>query len=239
MVEVLEKIKLVIEEDRFIEINNPFGEISRDYICENIFLFEKGRMYGIVCEHGAGGEAISLMLSNMTLLKKEKVYIDDVEARVSEIERLGWYVGKALYSRKPLKKEQSCRQALEYAIKTYHRYKEIDDIIEEFHLTPSRLDYGLSKNCEWEKWRMSLAIGYASNKKIYCFPWMDTLQFYDCMYNSSVFRFFKKLIGEGAIIILPTSRRENVSGFVDNVIQIRNPRFEHSISESTYFKEYF
>ena len=56
MVAVLEKIKLVIEEDRFININNPFGERSQDYVCENTFIFEKGKIYGIVCEHGGGGE---------------------------------------------------------------------------------------------------------------------------------------------------------------------------------------
>lgn len=133
----------------------------------------------------------------------------------------------------------SSRKALEYAIKKYHRYERIDDIVAEFHLTPEKLDYGLSRNCEWEMWRTSMAIGYASGKKIYCFPWMDTLQFYDCMYNSSVFRFFKKISREGGIIILPTSRRKNVSGFVDSVIQIHSPRFEHSISESSYFKENF
>lgn len=37
MVAVLEKIKLIIQGDRFIDINNPFGEKSLDYICENTF----------------------------------------------------------------------------------------------------------------------------------------------------------------------------------------------------------
>lgn len=225
--------------DRFVDINNPFGEKSRDYICTNTFTFKRGMIYGIVCEHGSGGEAISLILSNETLLKQEKIYIDDVEVGESDIENLGWYVGKTLYSRRLIKRELSFRQALEYAVKKYHRYENLDDIIEEFHLTSDRLDYGTSKNCEWERWRASLAIGYASNRKIYCFPWMDTMHFYECMYNSSVFCLFKKLTKEGAIIILPTSRKENVSGLADEVIQIHSPRFEHIISESSHFKEYF
>lgn len=239
MVAVLEKIKLIIQGDRFIDINNPFGEKSLDYICENTFIFEKGKIYGIVCEHGGGGEAISLLLSNEVSLKREKIYIDDIEIQGSDIKKIGWYVGKKLYSRGIIKREMSIRKSLKYAIKKSGRYKNIEDVIEEFHLTPNRLDYGLSKNCEWEKWRASMAIGYASNKIVYCFPWMDTLCFYDCMYNSSVFRFFKKLKKEGAIIILPTSREENVKGFVDDIIQIRSPRFEHVISDSLYFKEYF
>lgn len=236
---ILEKVKLIIENDRFISVNNPFEEKSQDYVCANTFIFETGKIYGIVCEHGGGGESISLFLSGSVPLKQEKIYFDDVEVGMSDIEETGWYVGRTLHSTKLIKKEQSIRQALEYAIKKYHRYENIDDIVEDFHLTTSRLDYGLSRNSEWEMWRASMAIGYASNKMIYCFPWMDTLCFYDCMYNSSVFRFFKKLTKEGAIIILPTSRKENVSGFVNEVIRVRSPRFERVISENPYFIEHF
>lgn len=236
---ILEKIKLVIDEDRFININNPLGEKSRDYICKNMFTLEKGKIYGIICEHGGGGESISLLLSNEISLKQEKIYIDDMEATPADVEKFGWYVGKKIYSHGLIKKEQSIRQSLEEAIKKYHCYGDIAEIVEEFHLTLDKMDYGLSRNCEWEMWRASMAIGYASNKKIYCFPWMNTLCFYDCMYNSSVFRFFKKLKREGSIIILPTSREKNVHGLVDEVIQIHNLRFEHTISESSYFKEHF
>ena len=239
MVGKMEKVKLLIESDRFIEVDNPFGEKSTDYICKNTFVFEKGKIYGIICEHGAGGESIARLLSNTTPLKGEKVFVDDVEIGASTIEKLGWYLGKVLYSRGLIKRELSFRQALEMAIKEQHYYEKVDDIVKEFHLTPSRLDYSLSQNCEWERWRMSMAIGYANNKKIYCFPWMNTMEFYDCLYNSSVFRFFKKLTREGAIIILPTSRKENVNKLVDHIVQIHNTRFEHCISESAYFKEYF
>lgn len=239
MVGKLEKLKLVIYEDRIINTNNPFGDKGRDYICKNNFVFEKGKIYGIVCEYGGGGEAVSLLLTNEVPLKQEKVFIDDSEANPADIEMLGWYVGKKICRNFIIKKEMSVRQLLENAIKKYNRYEKMEDIIEEFHLSPDKLHYGLSRNCEWQMWRASLAVGYASNKKIFCFPWMNTLYFYDCMYNSSVYRFFKKLKNEGSIIILPTSREKNVQGFVDEVIRINNPRFEHIISENSYFKEFF
>ena len=235
----MEKVKLVIDAERFISVNNPFGEKSQDYISKGTYIFEAGKIYGVVCEHGGGGESVSLILSNNTSLINEKVYIDDIEIQAAEIEKYGWYVGKTLYSKSFVKKELSAKKALKYAIERYQRYEKVEDIVEEFHLALDKLDYGLSKNCEWEKWRTSVAIGYASNKKIYCFPWMDTMTFYDCMYNSSVFCFFKKLMSEGAIIILPTSRDENIKGLANNIIKIRSPRFEHVISESDCFKKYF
>ena len=239
MVAVLEKVKLVIDDERLISVYNPFGEKSQDYISKGTYIFEAGNIYGIVCEHGGGGEAVSLLLSNNISLINERVYIDDIEMKATELERYGWYVGKTLYSKGIVKKELSAKKALKYAIKKYHSYENLKNVADEFHLTPDKLDYGLSKNCEWEKWRTSMAIGYASNKKIYCFPWMDTMTFYDCMYNSSVFRFIRNLTSEGAIIILPTSREENIRGVANRIIKIRSPRFEHVISESDYFKEYF
>ena len=101
-----------------------------------------------------------------------------------------------------------------------------------FHLSSDKLDYRFSNNGLWEMWRSSLALEYASNKKIFCFPWMNTMIFYDCMYNSNVFRFFKMLTDEGAIIILPTSRAENIRNLVDEIIYINNKRFEHVIDEN-------
>ena len=235
----MDTIKLIIEGNRFVDVNNPFGEKSRDYICENIFNFESGKIYGVICEHGGGGEAISLLLSGKESLKREKVYIDEIEAKVSDIEEMGWYVGNPLYFKGFKKRELSAQKALQYAIKKYSRYTKIEDVIEDFHLSSDKLHYGISRNCEWERWRISLAIGYASNKKVFCFPWMDTLHFYDCLYNSSVFRFFRKMTAEGAIFILPTSREENVRDFVDCIIRISNPRFERNIAECPYFQENF
>lgn len=239
MVAILEKIELVIEGKRLIKVNNPFGEKSCDYICENTFNFEKGKIYGIVCEHGGGGESISLLLSDEEPLKQEKIIIDGEESGSKDVKRIGWYVGKEIYAEGFIKKEMSIRKLLEYAINKYHRYERIEDIAEEFGLDVGILDYGLSKNCHWAKWRASLAVGYANNKMVYCFPWLNTMYFYDCLYNSGVFRFFKKLKSEGAIIILPTSRKENVTGIADEIIQIYCPRFENVITDSAYFKEYF
>lgn len=63
--------------------------------------------------------------------------------------------------------------------------------------------------------------------------------FHDIILSSGVFRFFKKLKSEGCIIILPTSRKENVIGMVDEVIEIGNPRFDNMISQHPYFIEHF
>lgn len=232
----MSKIKLETGE-RFVHIETSFGEKFVDDVRENTFTFENGKIYGVVCEYGGGGAALSCFMSNQIPWEDEKIYFDEKEINPSDIGEISWYIGKPIYSKGILKKEISVRKALNNAVLQHHRYKNISDIIEEFGLQERRLDYGLS-NYSYERWRASLAIGYASNKTIYCFPWLNTYSFYNWIICSSVFRFFRKLRDEGNIIILPTSRKENVVGFVDEVIEINNA-LNKVVTNDPYFKEYF
>lgn len=233
----MEKVRVVTKQG-FIHVCNHIGERGIEYINNNEFTFEKGKIYGLIGEHGSGGEIISSLLSGRIKLNENVIYFDDVKVNETSIQDSGWYVGKNEYAAGIIKKEMSAKKAINSAINKYHRYENINEIIEDFHLTSGRLNYELSKY-SGERMRVSLAIGYANNKTIYCFPWMNTGYFYDIILSSGVFRFFKRLKEEGCIIILPTSRKENVAGLVDEVIEIDNPRFKQVISESEYFKQYF
>ena len=233
----MEEIKIIIEEDGILEYINVYGEKTHDYISKNEIVLDTGNIYGVICEQGAGGEGISQLLTNSNEHIKKKFFIDGIET--NNMRDISWYVGKPILCKNFIKKEVSVRKALEQAIKKYDRYTNIKSVLEEFHLSEDKIDYGLINNTEWEKWRASLAIGYASKKTIYCFPWMDSMFFYDCMYNSSVFRFFKKITKENGIIILPTSREQNVKNLADVVINLRSTRFEHCIADTEYFQRYF
>ena len=225
----MEIVRLNVKKDRIIHCKNPFGEEYNDYLYKNDYIFEVGKTYGVICEHGEGGESLSLLLSSEKELVSEEILIDN--GCLSSVEEIGWYVGKSIYSNSILNKEITQKKSIEMAIHKYRRYDNISDIINDFHLSDNKLDYSFSNNTEWERWRTSFALGYASNKKIFCFPWMNSLQFYDCMYNSSVYRFFDKIKEEKGIVILPTSKKKNVVGLVDDIIVINNPRFDRSFTD--------
>lgn len=233
----MEKIKLVTKE-RIGHLTNSFDEKLHDYLREKTFIFEPGKIYGIIGEQNEGGETLSAILSGRISIKEEIFYCDGMEIDGAEIQNMGWYVGKSEYSNGIIKREISARKALISAIKKYHCYNNIDEIIEDFHLTPNRLDYELSKY-SGEGWRVSLAIGYACKKKIFCFSWMNTTRFSGIILSSGVFRFFKRLKKEGCIIILPTSRKENVEGFVDEVIEVYTPQEINIITNNPYFIEHY
>lgn len=233
----MEKIKVVTKEC-VVHVYNHIGEKYIDYINENEFEFEKGKVYGLVGEHGSGGEILSSLLSGRIEQNDNTIYFDGVKVYKDDIQKSGWYVGKAEYTKGIVKKEICVESAIAKAVEKYHRYENVNEVVNEFHLTSGRLRYKLSQY-SGERLRASLAIGYASNKVIYCFPWMNTAYFHDIILSSGVFRFFKKMKKEGCIIILPTSRMENVVGFADEVIHINNPKFEYVISQHPYFIEHF
>lgn len=235
MVEILEKIELLVNQERFINYKNPFGEIGFDNLFPGNYEFEKGKIIGIVSEHGGGGESISRLLSGEEPIKDEQILVDGQE--ITSIECLGWYVGKALYRKGVLKREYTVKRALEEAIDKYKRFNNIDEVIDLFHLDTGKLKYKTSNNCLWERWRSSVAIGYAEKKQIFCFPWMNTADFYSCLYNSSVFRLFD-LIRKDSIIVLTTSRIQNLKNVSDVIITIDNPAYNRVLSESDYYKKY-
>ena len=237
MVEILEKIKLVTKQRAEI-LTNAYKEVQCDYTYGGTYIFEKGKIYGIIGEYGEGGETISSIMSGKIITKEEEIYYDDVKIENPNLQEIGWYVGKSEYRKGLIKREVSVRKALSYAVKKYKRYNSVDEVVEDFHLTPERLNLELWKY-SGEKWRASLAIGYACRKEIYCFSWMNTISFTNIMISSGVFRFFKRMKEEGLIVILPTSRKENVIGLADEIIEIDTSRYKRVISENPYFIEHF
>lgn len=237
MVSVLEKIKIVTKQ-RVEQLKNPFGEIQYDCLYENTFVFERGKIYGIVSEYGEGGEMISAIMSGTIPINQEDIFFDKEKVENPDMHSIGWYVGKSEYHRGLMHREISAKKALTEAVKKYQRYQNVDEVVKDFHLSVDRLDYPLSQY-SGEKWRASLAIGYACKKEIFCFSWMSTIRFTDILLSSGVFRFFKRLKEEGCIVILPTSYKNNVSGLADDVIEIDNAQYKSVLSDSQYFREYF
>ena len=187
----MEKIKLVTAH-RVDDILDFYYGTYEDYMSDHTFVFEKGKVYGVVTEYGDGGETLSAIMSGLIPIEEEEVYFDDIKVDNPKMGDIGWFLGKREYTRGIIKKEISARKALERAIKEYHRYQSVEDVMEDFSLRPDRIDMGLYRYSH-EKWRASLAIGYACRKEVFCLSWMNTSAFASIILGSGIFRFFKRL----------------------------------------------
>jgi hypothetical protein len=81
----------------------------------------------------------------------------------------------------------------------------------------------------WEKWRASIAVGFAYNKRVFCFPWLNTSWVNDLVLNCSNHKCIDILKKEGSIIIIPTERPESIDYLVDELVYLKNP--SHNPSE--------
>lgn len=213
----MEEIRLIIKE-RITTIINAEGEKNYEWIGNGEYTFHSGKVYGIVSEYGQGGETISSILSNNIKQKDEKIFIDGIEIDNYSKLDIGWYMGRPIYNKGIIRREISVKKALFKAIKETGNIYDYNKIMIEFGLQEDRINYRLSQYSR-EKWRASLAVGYAYQKQIFCFPWKNTVFFKTAM-ESKVFTLFNKVTDNGGIVILPTSKKENLIDIVDYIIEI-------------------
>lgn len=67
---------------------------------------------------------------------------------------------------------------------------------------------------------------------------MSSDYLYDIFLSSGVYRFFKKLKNEGCIIIIPTTKNENVYGIADEIYEIDKKRTQGTLYEREDVRKY-
>ena len=75
---ILEEIKVSINEDYMLDYINVYGENVHDYISKGEYYFKFGKIYGIICEQGAGGEVLSQIMTNKLFDDKTLTYWTDL-----------------------------------------------------------------------------------------------------------------------------------------------------------------
>ena len=81
-----------------------------------------------------------------------------------------------------------------------------------FELSEGRFEHSFEQT-SGERWRISMAVGYAYEKSIYCFPWVNShfLKNLSCLELC-----IKHLVSSGAIIIIPTTFPEVLGEMIDD-----------------------
>lgn len=206
MVEILEKIKSIILQN--VTSGGDCGLLNygcmRDGINHFDYEFNQG-INLIVGECATGGWAISCMLSGKNEIYGGKIFFDDIEVDQQYIKQCSCYVGEDAGLKKCFGlKKMTVREQIEYGINHELSFNnDIKQIKKKFGLSNERFNRTI-QYFSGERWKASMAIGYALGKRVYCFPWMNTkviVHLEDCLKQC-----LKVLLEVGAIIIIPSSK---------------------------------
>lgn len=208
-------------------VNDPelfnYGKI-RDYCKSFNYTFEGGKAYGIIGEIGEGGWALSYILAGRCKPLEGKIEINDIASDQKILQKYSCYVGEGISINKYkfLFKRATVRDLLHQGIRQRKCPNDcIDDIVNLFGLSKERLNRTI-ENYSGERWRASLAVGYANGRQIYCFPWLNSNWLNKYIIGMREFASILALLKEtGAIIIIPTMTDELLKGYVEDFIYFK------------------
>lgn len=183
--------------------------------------FKKGNIYGVIDEFGLGGWALSYVLAGKCKLYQGEVIINNKAIDNNVLQNFACYVGEDGGRRKLLGiKSMTVREQILMGIHTNksfcNSYQQIQSL---FGLSNERVDRKIEL-ISGERWKASMAIGYAWGKSIYCFPWLNYK--YMRQLEAHIKLCMKPLIEVGAIIIIPTSDNRIIRELANDVFSIEN-----------------
>lgn len=184
--------------------------------------FNGGKSYALIGECGSGGWFISSILAGRSEQSEGEILLNGISVSKPELKSMTCYVGESVLSKKIRFRKNSIKEQISAGIKNSKLigYTK-NDIAELFGLREDRLSYNVEE-LSWSRWRASIAIGFANNKKIFCFPWCNSWMIDELILNGGIHRCIDILTQNGAIVIIPTGNQGSVDYFIDEIIKINN-----------------
>lgn len=202
-----------------------------DSLFEFSYKFTGGKIYSLVGQLGSGNWALPYILYGKEKLRTDsdggKILIDGCVADNKLLREKVCYVGEHPIEEPGNKfiREHSKRWTIAEIIKrgleaTHSKYS-LKDIVDIFHLSGYDFKEGrVYRNLDYvsgERWIATLAMGYACGKKVFAYPLLSA-NFFRYINAAHEFGTFDFLKSNGAIILVPTVKEENISAFTDEIL---------------------
>lgn len=189
--------------------------VLNDYSDRINLTLESGHLYGVIGEFGDGGAAISYGLSGHLPSYEGRVWINGSEVKPEELYSLAWYVGYDTYSPKESRRlfKHSIENQVKEGIAQTGQPFGVKDVQGMFKVSDERFLRNI-KYVSGERYKASAAIGYAYNKQIFCFPWMNSR---DLLHQKEhITNIVSVLLKANKIVLIPTSKKETLEALFDD-----------------------
>lgn len=195
--------------------------IVQECLQKRDFEFSSGNLYGIIGEFGEGGAALSCGITGNTDFYEGKVYFDGIEKTIKDVVDISWYIGNDLYQYrknmvfgiKPKINKRTIKEQIEHGVHCKLTDTDFSSIQKMFCISSERINRNIYF-VSGERWKASAAIGYANGKKVFCYPWMNSKDIEHLKEQLS--HTVKVLLDADCIVIMPTTKEENIKKITDN-----------------------
>lgn len=149
------------------------------YRCKDAFIpitynFEGGNIYGLISDFGQGSWGLATCLGGRGKIIDGSVYLNDKMIDLEDLTDFSCFVGETNFTvLQPIDGLVSAKNCIEKALLTSKLPFSIQDIKSQFHISEERFERDI-RFASSEIWRISAAIGFALNKQIFCYPWLNT-----------------------------------------------------------------
>ncbi|MWC29494.1 hypothetical protein [Paenibacillus sp. MMS18-CY102] len=158
------------------------------------------------------------MLSGRTMNYKGEIMMNDQLIKTEMLREMGWYIGEGVEERRSFFGKAKGKTITEQLQVNQNKQYISKQLIEIFALSPSRLDREM-KYISNERWNASAAIGLASGKRIFCFPWLDDSV--NEIIRARLQLCSNVLKKNNCILIIPIQSESIVEGFADEIIYLK------------------
>ena len=185
-----------------------YNERYYSYFDEFSYSFNPG-VNLLVGQIDDGGWALSYLLDpvidkHIVIDEGSQIELNGKEASLSDVRKISHALGQS-------NNTQSCQRQIKKALKNNPFVSE-SELFEKFELTKERYNRKLSQVGN-EIWKITAAIGFSQNKKIFCYPWLSNRYLYQVIHSLEI---ISKIIKENnQILILPCENTKMLDEFSD------------------------
>lgn len=192
------------------QILTKFDNITND--------FASGKAYQLTSPHDSNNWALSWLIGGVISQRHGNITINGELYQQSQRRHDSWLV------RFDEKKKfgffsQSVKSQIRQGIQRHDANALSEqDLVNHFRLTPQLTNRYL-RQLSSEGWRASCAVGVAYNKRIFCFPPLQSefVETYKDSWFTDMIEFLKSL---NTLVLLPTSPSTNMDGICDEVLSV-------------------
>lgn len=190
-------------------------------------------IYALTGQINNGGWAFTYALSPYRKNKRNSIlygqpeynpeyYIDDQPVNMETLREMTCVLGQyrpRWYAKLGFRDESGGSRLKKALTKgnTGHTYEELVDKLE---LDEGRLSRRIDHTGN-ERWRITMAIGLAEGRKIFCYPWMTSSEFKIKPYTTSMMG--KLIAADGGILLIPIENDKYVKDIACDIIDLSQP----------------